>query len=321
MASNQLLASLLQGYESSGDDAEPQNDLHNRIPLPPRLEEEVFDSPDTIIEFINNFAQNHGYAVSKRRSKRAKNGHIKTVFVKCSLGGEYHDRVVERTRQESTILTDYPFSIVLRLQQDDTWLVNIKEKHHNHDLSPISTHSVHCYRQILEHATQIEAQLENGIDTRHIIASLRKKRGDNVGFSFMKNEKEESYSFILKSLEQALMGAIEAIFLYTRNILCIWHIQKNLMVKCRPALRQEVIRIDYEGKGMKSTLVDEFKEKVEAHWVAFWAKYSHNVWDTVFEYIKKEWLQEDTAKHFLKYYTNEYLHLNKQASSQVEGAH
>ncbi|EED16916.1 conserved hypothetical protein [Talaromyces stipitatus ATCC 10500] len=184
-----------------------------------------------------------------------------------------------------------------------------------------------------------------------------------VGFGFMKNKKEKSYSFILKSLEQvifrmglghpkiiitnkdqALMGAIEAIFPYTRNILCIWHIQKNLMVKCRPALRQEVIRIDYEGKGMKSTLVDEFKEKVEAHWVAFWqdfiklvnayteeekdaewnnfrAKYSHNMWDTVFEYIKKEWLQEDTAKHFLKCYTNEYLHLNKQASLQVEGAH
>lgn len=98
MASNQLLASLLQGYESSGDDAEPYNDLHDRIPLPPRLEEEVFDSPDAVIEFINNFAQNHGYAVSKRRSKRAKNGHIKTVFVKCSRGGEYQDRVVGRTR-------------------------------------------------------------------------------------------------------------------------------------------------------------------------------------------------------------------------------
>ncbi|EED15551.1 conserved hypothetical protein [Talaromyces stipitatus ATCC 10500] len=63
------------------------------------------------------------------------------------------------------------------------------------------------------------------------------------------------------------------------------------------------------------------EEEKDAEWNNFRAKYSHNVWDTVFEYIKKEWLQEDMAKHFLKCYTNEYLHLNKQASSQVEGAH
>lgn len=463
MTSNQSLASFLQGYEISGDDTGSQNNLHDRIPLPPRLDEEVFDSADTVIEFIKNFAQDYGYAVSKRCSKRAKNGHIKTIYVKCSRGGEYQDRVIERTRQGSTILTDCPFSIVLQLQEDDTWLVDIRERRHNHDPSPISTHSAHRHRQVLEHTTQIEAQLKNGIDTRHIIASLVKEGGDSigiknrdiyyfrrdmrkrfldgrepihvllssfpetsdwvinyqtykdtitavflthkscldllrlyntvlfldstyktnkyrmplldivgctgankafwVGFGFVRNEKEESYLFILRSLEQvisriglghpktiitdkdqALINAIEAIFPYTHTILCIWLIQKNLMVKCRPTLRQEVIRIDYEGKYIKGTLVNEFTEKVEARWVNFWqdfmkiinayteeekdaewnnlrAKYSHNVWDTAFDYIKDEWLQEDTSRHFLKCYTNEYLHLNKQASSQVEGAH
>ncbi|EED14935.1 hypothetical protein TSTA_044020 [Talaromyces stipitatus ATCC 10500] len=149
MASNQLLAFLLQGYESSRDDAEPQNNLHNQIPLPSRLEEEVFDSPDAIIEFINNFAQNHGYAFFKRWSKRAKSGHIKTVFVKCSLGGEYHNCMIE-----------------------------------------LSTYLAYHRRQILEHATQIKAQLENGIDTCHIMASLVKEHGDNIGI-----KEQDIYNF------------------------------------------------------------------------------------------------------------------------------
>lgn len=241
----------------------------------------------------------------------------------------------------------------------------MKEHHHNHQPSPATTHVAIHHQEVVENFGQIKAQLQIGLPTHHIIASLQQngatsildrdihninhqiqeefldgktpiqclllalpasgdwivncqKDEDDVveavfithksciellhmnygvlfmdstyktnryrmplldivgmaatgdtfyaAFGFMHDETEDTYGFILKCLcdvllhygcghpqaivtdkEKGLYRAIEKVFYFSGHILCIWHIQKVLMAKCRPILRKEVIRIQYEG--------------------------------------------------------------------------
>lgn len=69
-------------------------------------------------------------------------------------------------------------------------------------------------------------------------------------FAFLKDEKEEDYTWalnrirrlfdevdkpkvILTDRELALMRALETIFPEAYNILCVWHIEKNVLAKCK----------------------------------------------------------------------------------------
>ncbi|KAI9046318.1 uncharacterized protein KD926_004156 [Aspergillus affinis] len=184
-----------------------------------------------------------------------------------------------------------------------------------------------------------------------------------AAFGFMHNETEDTYGFILKCLsdtlfyyecgyprvivtdkEKGLYNAIEKEFNFTDHILCIWHIQKVIMTKCRPILRKEVIRIKYEGDSRRAQDNKEFSNKVENEWKSFFgffmqivnsiseeeiivttanlkAEYSGDVWQPIYTYLDENWLEEDTAKRFIKFYTNEFRHFGQEATSRNEGAH
>ncbi|THC87860.1 hypothetical protein EYZ11_012691 [Aspergillus tanneri] len=174
MASNQSLVSYLQGYESSEDEPEPQEDYNtnlHRIPLPPYLEVESFDTEYAAIEFINEFGEQNGFAVTIKTSKTKKNNRSvkQAVYLKCDRGGNYENRVQDnsqRQRHGSTRLTGCPFSIVLHRQRDDSWKARIRENYHNHEPSPISTHPVLRKHKISQNADNIKAQFKNGLTAR-----------------------------------------------------------------------------------------------------------------------------------------------------------
>ena len=70
----------------------------------------------------------------------------------------------------------------------------------------------------------------------------------NAGFAFISQEREADYVWILKIFSQlvpspgvfvtdrelALMKGIRKIYPNTVNLLCLWHINKNIYAKCRP---------------------------------------------------------------------------------------
>ncbi|KAI8543066.1 hypothetical protein RHMOL_Rhmol08G0189400 [Rhododendron molle] len=72
----------------------------------------------------------------------------------------------------------------------------------------------------------------------------------NVAFAFIECEKEENYTWVLEKLkgmmdadalpvvivtdrELALMNAIKSVFPHATNLLCRFHISKNVLAKCR----------------------------------------------------------------------------------------
>lgn len=76
---------------------------------------------------------------------------------------------------------------------------------------------------------------------------------------------------IITDKEKGLYRAIEKEFCFTGHILCIWHIQKVLMAKCRPILQKEVIEIRYEGDSHHAWDDQEFSNKVEKESKSFFS--------------------------------------------------
>jgi hypothetical protein len=70
-----------------------------------------YDDPDVGFAVVNAFARDHGYALTKRRSKRTKKGILKTIRLCCDRGRKFDTRWQERqgdllTREASTTMTE-----------------------------------------------------------------------------------------------------------------------------------------------------------------------------------------------------------------------
>ncbi|RDW67294.1 uncharacterized protein DSM5745_09160 [Aspergillus mulundensis] len=63
------------------------------------------------------------------------------------------------------------------------------------------------------------------------------------------------------------------------------------------------------------------KTLFESRWRAFKRAYRQPMYKDLLQYIEEEWLQEDTRKFFLAYYTNTYPHFGQISTSRVESAH
>jgi hypothetical protein len=177
-----------------------------------------------------------------------------------------------------------------------------------------------------------------------------------VGFGFLPNETQETYEFILSCLrgiyyqlslphpaivvvdkDQGLINALKAIFPDINILLCIWHINKNILshaktsiyhyMACTMSARDPEFKheIDKESDAilalwMKVVYALTIAEMEQA-WNEFKDKYNDKTFKDVISYIQKEWLNDRTAKHFFYCYINEYLHFGNTATSQNEAAH
>ncbi|KAG5544831.1 hypothetical protein RHGRI_017326 [Rhododendron griersonianum] len=152
-------------------------------------------------------------------------------------------------------------------------------------------------------------------------------------FAFMQKEEEGDYvwalerfktilgpdqqpSVILSDRELALMNAIEVVFPGTTNILCVWHIEKNVLSKCKPKFEREQ---DWE------TFLSDWTNLVESPdescfnkaWQRLQVVYKEK--EYVCNYIKNTWLP--FKEKFVKAWTGNHLHFGNHVTSRAEGAH
>nr|CCA18090.1 Pc21g00130 putative [Albugo laibachii Nc14] len=155
----------------------------------------------------------------------------------------------------------------------------------------------------------------------------------SVGFCFLKEEKQSGYTWALSKLatiwtpetrpgvivtdrELALMAAIDKVFSSSSHLLCIWHINKNILAKCKRQfetseewtvfLQQWCILVaantELEYEKQWKELSDSFKTKPK-----------------VLEYLANTWLIY--KERFVNAWTSKYRHFGNKATSRVEGAH
>ena len=114
-------------------------------------------------------------------------------------------------------------------------------------------------------------------------------------------------------------------------MLCIWHVNKNILTKARLLLRKELLETAEEAPDPNDKeAVAEFRRQVDKKWkemLGLWWKvvdaktrarmleawnnfkdqYNDDIFRPLIIYIENEWLNEDTQHRFLHCYTDIYL--------------
>ncbi len=154
-----------------------------------------------------------------------------------------------------------------------------------------------------------------------------------LGFAFMKLETEEDYRWLLKSLldvvkckpdvivcdrELALMNAIESDLPSVNIILCMWHINKNILSNCKQYFISE-------NDDAWDSFMNEWSKvcsaSSEVEYAEKWKNFSdiYSTQSLAIDYIEENWLPY--RRHFVAFWTNQIRHFNQLVSSRVEGAH
>ncbi|XP_052620945.1 protein FAR-RED IMPAIRED RESPONSE 1-like [Lactuca sativa] len=152
------------------------------------------------------------------------------------------------------------------------------------------------------------------------------------GFVFLEREDEDSYiwalsvfkktlenrepSVIMSDRELALMNAINMVFPNTTNLLCIWHIEKNVLANCKKHF-PHTEEFDIFMSSWNNVAYSTSKTIFEHNWGEFELFYQTK--KVAIEYIKKTWLP--WKEKFVSAWTENYLHFGNRSSSRAEGAH
>ncbi|XP_058760098.1 PKS-NRPS hybrid synthetase cheA-like [Vicia villosa] len=155
-----------------------------------------------------------------------------------------------------------------------------------------------------------------------------------VAFAYMECEQTESYIWVLDKLKQlfvkkdvvpqviltdrdlALMKAVEVVFPTTHNLLCRFHINKNVGMKCK----------EYVMKDMQETIGTLWKDVV---WASNEVEYGVRLQyleqacfacTDFLDYVKNTWLIPHRQR-FVGAWINLVLHFGNTTTNRVESAH
>ena len=156
----------------------------------------------------------------------------------------------------------------------------------------------------------------------------------NAGFVFLQNETHEMYEWCLTKVEaawgfqpkvmasdneKALINACETLWKNTTNLLCVWHVNKNVLKNTKPHFTGENAKEKHDefmeawGKCISSGTMNAF----ETAWLALKTQYAE--YPRCINYIEDNVL---TNKHkIVSAYTNQFMHLGTSATSRGESAH
>ncbi|XP_078159354.1 protein FAR1-RELATED SEQUENCE 5-like [Carex rostrata] len=151
-------------------------------------------------------------------------------------------------------------------------------------------------------------------------------------FAFLKGESEKDYIWALKMFskilgekqpyviitdrEFALINAINIVFPECKHLLCVWHIEKNILTKCKKYFETEEIWVGFLSS-WKNVVYSSTELEYKEHWKEFESKYMEK--KKALEYIENVWLP--LKEKFVGAWTDQYLHFGNRASSRAESAH
>lgn len=163
-----------------------------------------------------------------------------------------------------------------------------------------------------------------------------------VAFAFLRGEKEEDYNWALQKLrlhmpavprviitdcELALINTIDRIFPEAKNLLCQWHIQKNILGKCKRYFSAESDDANStlatedswtEFQRTWSTVVrTQSAAEFDTAWQNMKATYRRRIF--AIQYIETIWLP--LKERFACPWADQHRHYGTIVTSRVESAH
>jgi hypothetical protein len=189
-----------------------------------------------------------------------------------------------------------------------------------------------------------------------IVGVSKLNRTFYAAFCLLKREDSETFKWALQCLghlygefipadfpttvitdrDLALIDALKEVFPNTARLLCIWHIEKNLVKHCKPCIFQQTFLsglLDGLGSCEKETMVDEQWRSFLRNWncvvyakteLQFWKEWdkfksTYEEFPAIISYIRSTWM--DYRESWACAWTDQVLHLEQRATSRSEGAH
>ena len=166
----------------------------------------------------------------------------------------------------------------------------------------------------------------------HVVGTSSTNMSFSACFCFMKGETVEDYTWALQQVKQcfsegqlpwaivtdrelALMTAIGYLFPSASNILCSWHINKNIFARAKEYLANaDHVEFCKDWQNLiNSTDVTAFEES----WKMFEDKYQST--GDLLDYLRRTWMPFKAK--FVLSWTKSILHFGHLVTSRVEGAH
>lgn len=148
---------------------------------------------------------------------------------------------------------------------------------------------------------------------------------------------------ILTDKDTALLRAIDSVFPTTNSLICLWHINMNIMKKVRPTLQCKVLEEMIHEDLRDIDVIKAIQRNIHDYWITFladWykivnAKTEETMWEQwrqfkrtyngpfteSIEYIRTHWMHHDIKRRFLNCFTSQFFHANQTTTSRNEGAH
>jgi hypothetical protein len=104
----------------------------------------VFDTSGECLQYAQDFAVAHGYAITTKRHKfiTVNNTYeLQVAYLHCNKSREYRNHSGEENFEREIIfqLTDCPFDATIRCQKEGlSYTFSVHDPNHNHDPSPAS---------------------------------------------------------------------------------------------------------------------------------------------------------------------------------------
>lgn len=169
----------------------------------------------------------------------------------------------------------------------------------------------------------------------NIVGTTCLGRNFYVAFAFLVKEEEEDYQWAMEQLqglfidpnqlkvavtdrELALMSSIRSVFPQSQRILCIWHIEKNVLVKAQKYFTSEEARNEFMVV-WKKLVYSSTPEVFDLNWTKLQESYD-NDFPELTSYLWDTWLMP-WKRLFIRAYIDQYPHFGNTVTSRVEGAH
>nr|XP_043616205.1 protein FAR1-RELATED SEQUENCE 5-like [Erigeron canadensis] len=226
-----------------------------------------------------------------RREKLGNRPMINALFEELEKAGFTYDIVHDLDGRITRLFIAHPLSIKLAKHFSSTFVMDCTYKTNKYNMPLLDIIGISCFSTTFY-----------------------------SGFVFLEKEDEENYvwalsafkkilgqgnlpSVIMTDRELALMNGIKNEFPATTNLLCVWHIEKNVLANCK-----KYFGCDKEFDIFMGSWQNVIYSATEAMFEYNWAEFElfYNDKKGPIDYIKKVWLP--WKEKFVSVWTEKYLH-------------
>lgn len=123
---------------------------------------------------------------------------------------------------------------------------------------------------------------------------------------------------VITDRDFGLLSAIRVVYFTTHNLLCIWHVDKNVLAHCKESFPTKE-EWDKFYEAWQKVIYSNTRDAYIDAWIALQDDYYAEHLDVV-GYLEDTWIRPFVRK-IVRCYTNKILHFKTTITSRSEGAH